>query len=107
MSANPSVTLPGVVEKLIPSVSAEEPKQIARANFRPASATTVGEFGCPFCGKNDPAVFMGKVDFSARMGSDDLLEQASVSLAALICEKSHMFFVLEADVSGMFKPSTA
>jgi hypothetical protein len=63
------------------------------------SATTVGEFVCPFCGKTDLAVFMGKVDFSASIDSDDLLGEANVSLAALICGKSHLFFVLEADVA--------
>lgn len=73
--------------------------QIAKASFRAADATIQGEFGCPFCGKADLAIFMGKVDFSAKIGSDDLLDDANVSLAAIICGKSHLFFVLEADLA--------
>lgn len=82
-------------------------RQIASARFRALKPTLVSEFACPFCGTTDLAVLMGKVDFSAKMSGDDLIGEANVSLAALICAKTHLFFVLESEVARMLTPAAA
>jgi len=57
--------------------------------------------------KTDASLFMGKVSLSAIMGGDDLFDSENVALAALICSKSHVFFVLETDMIAMLTTSAA
>ena len=55
------------------------------------------DVACPFCANTDVAFLMGKVSFSATMSGDDLLGGASQPLAAVVCSKSHIFFLREQD----------
>jgi hypothetical protein len=81
--------------------------QTATASMRAVSSPVGCEFACPFCAKTDASLFMGKVNLSAIMGGDDLFDSENVALAALICSKSHVFFVLETDMIAMLTTSVA
>jgi hypothetical protein len=54
------------------------------------------DVSCPFCANTDVVFLMGKVSFSATISGDDLLGGAQ-PLAAVICSKSHVFFLREQD----------
>jgi hypothetical protein len=60
------------------------------------SCPLLPDVACPFCANTDVAFLMGKVSFSATISSDDLLGGAQ-PLAAVICSKSHIFFLREQD----------
>jgi hypothetical protein len=77
------------------------------ASFQAVSNPSLAEFACPFCGTIEVVLLMGKVMFSATIAHEDLLAPARVTLAALICGKSHMFFVLENDLTAMFDSQAA
>jgi hypothetical protein len=74
------------------------PREEATASMRSVICPSLLEVTCPFCAKTDVSLFIGKVSFSATMGGDDLCNRETVTLAALICEKSHLFFVRESDM---------
>jgi hypothetical protein len=81
--------------------------QTARANFRAVSSPDLFEFACPFCAKTEVSMFMGKVNFSATIGNEELCNPVKVTLAALICAKSHVFFVLESDLATALTSAAA
>jgi hypothetical protein len=60
------------------------------------SCPLLPDVACPFCANTDVAFLMGKVSFSATISGDDLLGGAQ-PLAAVICSKSHVFFLREQD----------
>jgi hypothetical protein len=60
------------------------------------SSSSLPDVACPFCANTDVAFLMGKVSFSATISGDDLLGGAQ-PLAAVICSKSHVFFLREQD----------
>ena len=72
------------------------------ASFQAASNPSLATFACPFCANTEVVLLMGKVLFSATMAHEDLLAPVRVTLAALICGNSHMFFVRENDLTAMF-----
>jgi len=51
---------------------------------------------CPYCANADLIFLMGKVSFSATICGDDLFND--LALVAVICSKSHRFFLREKDV---------
>ncbi|HMH08826.1 MAG TPA: hypothetical protein VK579_19270 [Terriglobales bacterium] len=55
------------------------------------------EVACPFCSSIDVAFLMGKVGFSVTMGGDDLFGGVPQNLVAVVCAKSHIFFLREKD----------
>ena len=55
------------------------------------------DVSCPFCANTDVAFLMGKVSFFATISGDDLLGGGAQPLAAVICSKSHVFFLREQD----------
>jgi hypothetical protein len=61
------------------------------------SCPLLRDVACPFCANTDVAFLIGKVSFSAIISGDDLLGGAPQPLAAVICSKSHIFFLLEQD----------
>lgn len=77
------------------------------ADFQVASNPSRAEVACPFCANAEVVLLMGKVLFSATMAHEDLLAPLKVTLAALICGNSHMFFVLENDLTTMFASQAA
>jgi hypothetical protein len=79
----------------------------AIASFQAISNPSLAAFACPFCGNIEVVLLMGKVVFSATMAHEDLLAPVRVTLAALICGNSHMFFVLENDLTAMFASQAA
>jgi hypothetical protein len=79
----------------------------ALASFRAISNPSTSEFACPFCGDTEIAFLMGEVIFSATMGDEELYGPAKATLATLICAKSHMFFVLENDMTAVFESPAA
>jgi hypothetical protein len=50
---------------------------------------------------------MGTVVFSTKMGDKELCDPVKVTLAALICAKSHLFFVLKSDMAGTMAAAAA
>ena len=74
----------------------------ATASFRAASNPSLAELACPFCRNTDVVLLMGKVMFTATMAHEDLLAPVKVTLAAFICGNSHMFFLLENDLTAVF-----
>jgi|HubBroStandDraft_6_1064221.scaffolds.fasta_scaffold1320371_1 hypothetical protein len=76
------------------------------ASLQAVSSPSLPAFACPFCADTEVVLLMGKVMFSATMADEDLLAPVKVTLAALICGNSHMFFVRENDLTAMF-PSQA
>jgi hypothetical protein len=60
------------------------------------SCSSLPDVACPFCANTDVAFLMGKVSFSATISGDDLLGGAQ-PLVAVICSKSHVFFLREQD----------
>jgi hypothetical protein len=58
--------------------------------------SSLRDVACPFCANTDVAFLMGKVSFSATISGDDLLGGPQ-PLAAVICSKSHVFFLREQD----------
>jgi hypothetical protein len=61
------------------------------------------DVSCPFCADIDLALLMGKVNFSATISGDDLFDGAPQLLVAVLCSKSHVFFLREND--ALPKPS--
>lgn len=55
------------------------------------------EVACPFCSSTDVAFLMGKVSFSVTIGGDDLFDGVPQNLVAVVCAKSHIFFLREKD----------
>jgi hypothetical protein len=58
---------------------------------------------CPFCANTGLALLMGKVIFSATISGDDLFDGSPQPLLAVVCSKSHVFFLRETD--ALPKPS--
>jgi hypothetical protein len=81
--------------------------QAVETTFRVVSSPSLWEFDCPFCGKTEVSMFIGKVSFSATMGGESLCEPVKPTLVALICADSHLFFVLESDMAAMCKAAAA
>jgi len=70
-----------------------------------ASATcpSLPDLSCPFCAGTDLALLMGKISFSAAISGDDLFDDAPQLLVAVVCSRSHVFFLREKD--ALPKPS--
>jgi hypothetical protein len=79
----------------------------AIASFQPVINPSLAALACPFCGNTEVVLLMGRVLFSATMAHEDLLTPMKVTLAALICGNSHMFFVSENDMVAMFASQAA
>jgi hypothetical protein len=78
-----------------------------RAVFRSVSSPSLFEFACPFCGKTEVSMIMGQVVFSAIVSNEELCDPVKVTLAALTCAKSHVFFVLDRDLAAIVESSAA
>ena len=53
---------------------------------------------CPYCANADLVFLMGKVSFSATISDDDLFDGVLQPLVAVVCSKSHLFFLREKDI---------
>jgi hypothetical protein len=53
---------------------------------------------CPYCANADLVFLMGKVSFSATISDDDLFDGVPQPLVAVVCSKSHLFFLREKDI---------
>jgi hypothetical protein len=76
-----------------------------QAALLPAASPARVEFACPFCGRTEVSLVIGKVIFSATIGNLDA--PVTVGLAALICVKSHLFFVKENDVAMILESAAS
>ena len=81
--------------------------QDAKETLRAVSSPWMFDFACPFCGKTEVSMFMGKISFSAVVGEEELADPVNVALAGLMCARSHVFFVLDSDVAAMIAASAA
>ena len=76
----------------------------ARAILRSVCSPPLRDLDCPFCGETEVSMLMGKANFFATWGDKELCDE-KVSLTALICAKSHLFFVLENDMAATLAAS--
>jgi hypothetical protein len=74
--------------------------QAATTSMREVTCPSIEEFICPFCATMGVSLLVGKVSFSATMGGEELCERETVPLTALICAKSHLFFVRDSDMAS-------
>ena len=78
----------------------------ARAILRSVCSPPLRDLDCPFCGETEVSMLMGKANFFATWGDKELCDE-KVSLTALICAKSHLFFVLEHDMAATVATAAA
>jgi len=61
------------------------------------SDSSVRSVVCPFCASANVARLAGKITFAAKIGNVDLFDGEAQPLIAIICSKSHVFFLREMD----------
>ncbi|HEY1802371.1 MAG TPA: hypothetical protein VGG46_15700 [Terriglobales bacterium] len=69
----------------------------ALPGVRVAFYSSLNSVTCPLCNNSHVALLSGDIVFAAKMACGDL-DSNEQKLAAFVCSRSHLFFLLEKDI---------